>query len=83
MQGDTLTLADHVKAGEPLIHEVMRSGRRTRPKPSLDDIRRHAKRELETLPQPLRQLTPGASYPVDVADDLIKLAAEVDARVQR
>jgi hypothetical protein len=50
--------------------------------PSLDDIRKLAKRELECLPQALRQLTPGAAYPVEVADDLVKLAAEVDRRLQ-
>jgi nicotinate phosphoribosyltransferase len=80
MAGDLLTLVNHEKAGEPLLHPVMRGGRRLQEKPTLDDIRRHAKRELETLPQALRQLTPGAAYPVEVADDLVKLAAEVDRR---
>ncbi|MGB7179859.1 MAG: nicotinate phosphoribosyltransferase, partial [Xanthobacteraceae bacterium] len=82
MSGDMLTLADHAKAGEPLIHPVMRGGRRLQPKPSLDDIRKLAKHEFECLPQALRQLTPGAAYPVKVADDLVKLAAEVDRRLQ-
>ncbi len=82
MAEDVLTLADHEKAGEPLIHSVMHSGKRSKAKPSLDDIRKHAKRELESLPEALRQLTPGAAYPVDVADDLVNLAAEVDRRVR-
>ena len=81
MAGDVLSLADHEKAGEPLIHPVMLGGRRLQPAPSLDDIRRRAKRELECLPQALRQLTPDATYPVEVADDLVKLAAEVDRRL--
>jgi nicotinate phosphoribosyltransferase len=81
MAGDVLSLADHEKAGEPLIHPVMRDGRRLKPAPLLEDIRRRAKRELECLPQALRQLAPGAAYPVDVADDLVKLAAEVDRRL--
>ncbi len=81
MSGDLLTLEDHDKAGEPLIHPVMRSGRRLQPSPSLDDIRRRTKRELECLPQALRQLAPGAAYPVEVADDLVKLAADVDRRL--
>ena len=68
--------------GEPLIHPVMKNGRAMAPSPSLDEIRRHAKRELERLPEALRRLTPGASYPVEIADDLVKLAAAVDRRVQ-
>ena len=42
------TLADHETAGEPLIHPVMHGGKRSQAKPSLDDIRKHAKRELES-----------------------------------
>ena len=42
----------------------------------------HAKRELERLPERLRRLDAGAAYPVEVADDLVKLAAEVDRRLQ-
>jgi nicotinate phosphoribosyltransferase len=82
MVGDVVTLVNHEKAGEPLIHPVMRGGKRSHGKPSLDDIRKRAKRELDSLPEALRQLTPGAAYPVDVADDLINLAAEVDQRAR-
>jgi nicotinate phosphoribosyltransferase len=59
----------------------MKDGRRVAPSPSLDDIRRHAKREFERLPEDLRRLTPGADYPIEVADDLVKLAADVDRRM--
>ena len=69
--------------GEPLIQPVMQGGRRLRPAPSLDEIRRHAKRELERLPEPLRRLEPGTTYPVEVADELVQLAAEVDRRLQK
>jgi len=69
--------------GEPLLELVMRHGRRLRPSPSLDDIRRHAKRELERLPEALRALEPRSIYPVEVADDLKELAAEVDHRLLR
>jgi nicotinate phosphoribosyltransferase len=82
MVGDLIALESRDGAGEPLIRPVMRNGRRLAPAPSLDEIRRHAKRELERLPQALRRLEPGAGYPVEVADDLVKLAAEVDARLQ-
>jgi nicotinate phosphoribosyltransferase len=65
---------------EPLVHCVMRNGRRLAPSPSLDEIRSRAKRELERLPENLRRLEPGARYPVAVGEDLIKLAEEVDSR---
>jgi len=82
MAGDVLSLEDHAKVGEPLIHLVMKSGKRVAPAPSLDEIRRHAKRELERLPEDLARLAPGAAYPVEVADDLVGLAAAVDRRLQ-
>ena len=82
MAGDLLGLEGHDQGGEPLIQPVMQGGRRLQPAPSLDDIRRRAKRELERLPEPLRRLEPGTTYPVEVADELVQLAAEVDRRVQ-
>jgi nicotinate phosphoribosyltransferase len=70
-------------ASEPLVHCVMRDGRRLQPPPSLDEIRLRAKRELERLPETLRLLEPGVSYRVQVGDDLIKLAEEVDSRIRQ
>jgi len=68
---------------EPLLHCVMRNGRRLAPSPSLDEIRSHARRELERLPENLRRLEPAANYPVEVGEDLIKLADEVDSRARQ
>jgi nicotinate phosphoribosyltransferase len=82
MIGDLLALEGDTKAGEPLIQPVMQGGRRLKPAPSLDEIRRHAKRELERLPEPLRGLRPGTTYPVEIADELKDLAAEFDRRLQ-
>ena len=82
MSGDLLALEGGAHPGEPLIHQVMQAGRRIRPAPSLDDIRRHAKRELERLPDYLRPLEPKAVYPVEVASDLKELAAQVDRRTK-
>jgi nicotinate phosphoribosyltransferase len=69
-------------SGEPLLDLVMRNGRRLRPPPSLDEIRHKAKRDLERLPEPLRRLEPGTTYPVEVADELEELAAQVDRRLE-
>jgi nicotinate phosphoribosyltransferase len=68
--------------GEPLIRLVMQGGKRMQPPLSLEEIRRHARRELELLPQALRPMVPGTAYPVEVADELKALAAEVDRRLQ-
>ena len=78
--GDLLSVEGHHQAGEPLIHQVMKDGRRLAPSPSLDDIRRHAGRELERLPDNLRRLIPGATLTVEIADDLVALAADADRR---
>ena len=59
----------------------MKDGRRVRPAPTLAEIRVRAKHDLERLPEALRELEPGMTFPVEVADALIKLAAAVDHRV--
>jgi nicotinate phosphoribosyltransferase len=88
MAGDRLALDDRSSAdggeggGEPLIALVMQNGRRVGPTPSLDEIRRRAAREFARLPEPLRRLEPGTTYPVEVAEELKDLAAEVDRRLQ-
>lgn len=82
MTGDTLSLESDAQPGEALLRQVMRNGRRVAPPPSLDDIRARAARELKSLPPSLRQLEPGTPYPVDVADALVKLAEQVDRRLQ-
>ncbi len=81
MSGDVLALESSRQAGEPLLQLVMQNGKRVAPSPPLDDVRRHAKRELERLPEPLRRLNAGTTYPVEVADELKTLAAEVDRRM--
>jgi nicotinate phosphoribosyltransferase len=80
--GDVLSLEDDSHDGETLLRPVMTAGRRAGPPVSLDEARRHAKEELARLPGPLRRLEPGASYPVEVAAPLKRLAAEVDNRIR-
>ena len=86
MAGDRLALDDRSSVdddgGEPLIALVMQNGRRVGPAPTLEAIRRRATREFERLPEPLRRLEPGTTYPVEVAEELKELAAEVDRRLQ-
>src|SRR5262245_44706782 len=81
MAADVLSVEDDPQPGEPLIRQVMKAGRRIGASPALAEARGRAAQELERLPPGLRCLTPGASYPVTVADTLVRLAAEVDRRL--
>jgi nicotinate phosphoribosyltransferase len=83
MAQDVVALERDAQAGEPLLHQVMQGGRRTGPQPTLRESRARAARDLERLPVPLQRLEPGVVYPVEVADGLVRLAAEVDDRLAR
>ena len=76
MRSDILSTHDDEQGGEPLIQLVMQQGRRVRAPLTLDDIRAHARQQLDRLP-----LT--SSYTVEVADGLKQLAASVDHRLSR
>jgi len=81
MAGDTLALEGHDKPGEALVQLVMQNGRQVRPSPSLGEIRQRVKRDLDRLPESLRTLEAGTTYPIEVANELRALAAEVDRRM--
>lgn len=78
MAGDTISLEGDGLAGDRLMHQVMHDGKRISLPPSLEQIRTHCARELERLPDPLRELEPNAIYPVHVGEALKKLTAEFD-----
>jgi nicotinate phosphoribosyltransferase len=80
MTGDVLSLETDQQAGEPLIQLVMQGGRRVSAPPGLVESRARAARDLARLPEPLRRLERGASYPMQVGEALKRLAAEVDNR---
>jgi nicotinate phosphoribosyltransferase len=79
--GDVLSLESDPYSGEPLIELVMKDGQRVKPTPTLAEIRARAAHDLERLPEPLRDLARGETCPVEVADSLVRLAAEVDNRL--
>jgi len=81
MVGDVISVETDGQPGQPLIEMVMQAGRRIRPSPALTEIRERAARNLEQLSDSLRRLEVNASYPVKVADALIALTNEVDARL--
>jgi nicotinate phosphoribosyltransferase len=78
MAGDILSVESDTQSGETLIKPVMRDGKRLAPPETLAAIRERAARDLARLPEPLRKLEAGASYPVTVAPALKALAAEAD-----
>lgn len=81
MAGDVLSLETDPHEGEPLVACVMKQGRRVAPVPTLAQIRERAARDLERLPEALRARDPATPYPVEIADPLVRLAAEVDRRL--
>ncbi len=76
MASDTLSTDDDEHDGEPLVQPVMRHGRRVRPPLAVEDIRSHARRQLDAVPQT-------SPYPVEVAKSLRQLAASVDRRISQ
>lgn len=79
MAGDLLTLESAPGEGVPLLHPVMRSGRRIAKSPTLADIREHAALNLARLPPRLRDLQ-HQRYPVMISDALRRAAEDADRR---
>lgn len=77
---DRICLADEHGEGQPLLSQVLREGRRIGPLPSLPEIQRHCRREVEALPPALHRLEEGAStFSVLISDAVRTLATAVDA----
>lgn len=74
---DTIGLVDEPLPGTPLLQPVMRDGRRL-PRPSLDEARDHARRELETLPHRCRRLEDPEPLEPRISLGLRALAERVD-----
>lgn len=82
MTTDIVSLEDGEPAGTPLLQPVMAGGSRLAPAESLDRMRKRAAAGLAALPDTFRELAPAsAAYPVRIADDILRLAADVDRRV--
>jgi nicotinate phosphoribosyltransferase len=76
---DTVTTLDDAPAGQPLLMEVMRQGRRTAAAEPLDAIRRRASAQLAALPEQLKAIESCPEpYSVVIAPRLRELAAQVD-----
>ena len=75
---DVITTLDDPQTGEPLLHPVMKGGRRLAPSPSLADLRRRTATQLVQLPDPLRTLGPAPAYTVHISPALQTLARTID-----
>jgi nicotinate phosphoribosyltransferase len=78
--GDVLTLATEHRQGTPLLVPAMRTGRPVAASPTLATVRALASEELARLPPRLRALEEAEPYPVEIAPELRRLAADIDAR---
>ncbi len=82
MRGDILSIETDKQAGETLIQQIMRDGKRVAPALTLAQIRERATAELARLPEPLQRLDAGFDYPVTISDATKALAAEADAKLR-
>jgi nicotinate phosphoribosyltransferase len=78
MAGDVVTLEGDPQEGTALLRPVMRGGKRLAPPRPLGELRAATADELERMPEPLRTLREGASYPIQVSQALRELAGWVD-----
>jgi nicotinate phosphoribosyltransferase len=79
MTGDMLSVEGDGGAGEPLIRQFMKGGRRVSAGEPLYDSRQRALAEIKRLPSSLLSLQQVSDYPVAVSQALRDLARQVDA----
>jgi len=75
---DVITTLDDRLDGEPLLHPVMKDGRRLAPSPSLAELRRHTAMQLARLPQPLRAIGTAPTHAVQISPALQTLTQTTD-----
>jgi nicotinate phosphoribosyltransferase len=77
--GDVLARAHEQLPGRPLLQKVMEGGARLpNASPSLDEVRRRARRELESLPAELLRIEPAERpFPVALSPSLASYADEL------
>jgi nicotinate phosphoribosyltransferase len=84
LAGDTIALADEPPNGnEPLLIEVMRSGRRLAKPEPIAALRDRCIANLARLPKRYRQIQRSVAYPVRYTKRLTAMRDEVKQRVQR
>ncbi len=72
---------ERLPGGEPLLETVMIDGRRTRPAPSLSEIRERFNRDFGQLPEHYRRLRRPPRYPVAFSPALQRLTNRVQGNL--
>jgi nicotinate phosphoribosyltransferase len=81
---DTIALASEILPGRPLLQLVMEGGRFVGNHPmNLNEIRRHARAEIDSLPDGLRSLSPAEPYPVSLSPGLVDLRNRLEEEIRR
>jgi len=80
MSGDTVTLENAPCAGQSLLQWAMQGGKTVAGQPTLIEAREYTRRQLNSLPMSLRQLSNTPEYPVIISAELQALAKTVDQR---
>ena len=68
---------ENLPGGEPLLETVMTDGRRTRPDPTLAEMRERFQQDFGPLPAPYRRLRQPPRYPVEFSLTLMRLSNRV------
>ena len=78
---DVITLDSEKSSGLPLLEPVMRSGKRVKPTPSLETVRRHGTSQLEILPESIKKIQNPSIYPVKLSTSLEQLIQRLDSQL--
>lgn len=77
VRSDVIGLADEALPGRPMLEPCMRAGRRLS-RPTMDEIRARARRELEALPAHCRRIDAPEPLQARISPGLVALAGRVD-----
>jgi nicotinate phosphoribosyltransferase len=83
--GDVLALREEPAPPgtvEILLRSVMERGRLLAPHPPLAAIRDYCAAQVASLPEDLRRLREGATYPVSYSERLVSLQRSLEAQVE-
>ncbi len=70
---DTIGLRDEQSAGENLLRQAMQNGRRTAPRPDLNESRKMFSEDFAALPERFKSLRNPPQYPVETSQQLLDL----------
>jgi nicotinate phosphoribosyltransferase len=81
ISGDIITTDEDTKEGTPLLRQFMKRGKRLEGPRPLEEIKKHALHEYETLPPEMKSLEKSVLYPVKISDELVRLRKKVEEKL--